>query len=79
MIHTLKNMIGSGTDWTKVVGPLSKTIYWQRTVPLPCPPSLIERFQDAWAVLTGRAYAVQWPETGDLEKILGNGLGEIRE
>lgn len=29
------------------------------------------RIADAWAVLTGRAYAFKWPEPGEVEQAIG--------
>lgn len=34
-------------------------------------PYTAGRLFAAWAVLTGRAYAFQWPKTGDLESAVG--------
>ena len=34
-------------------------------------PYTANRLVAAWWVLTGRAYALQWPRTGDLEDTLG--------
>lgn len=33
-------------------------------------PYTAGRLKAAWAVLTGRAYAFEWPKAGDLEDIL---------
>lgn len=34
----------------------------------------IERLRAAWWVLTGRAYAFEWPKAGDLEAAIGKPL-----
>jgi len=39
-----------------------KTGRWLPAVPLPYYPEWPGRIRDAWAVLRGRAEAVQWPE-----------------
>jgi hypothetical protein len=43
---------------------------WVRAVPLPYFGTPFERLHVAWWVFTGRAYAVEWPKAGDLEKAL---------
>lgn len=43
---------------------------WVRAVPEPFYGGIIDRMRDAWAVLCGEAYAVQWPKAGDLEDAL---------
>lgn len=40
---------------------------WVRSILMPYDGNKIKA---AWCVLTGKAYALQWPEPGDLEKIL---------
>lgn len=35
-------------------------------------PYTANRLVAAWWVLTGRAYALQWPKAGDLERALGH-------
>lgn len=40
---------------------------WVRAV---CVPYMGKRLMAAWWVLTGRAYAVLWPEPGELETII---------
>lgn len=34
-------------------------------------PYCWRRWKAAWYVLTGRAYAIQWPDPGDLERAVG--------
>lgn len=41
-----------------------------RHVKAVCEPYDGNRLRAAWWVLTGRAYAFQWPKAGDLEKAL---------
>lgn len=61
MIHQLRDMIsGPGTQAQTPRG-------WASAVPLPFYGGLLDRCRDAWAVLTTRAYAVRWPEPGELE------------
>lgn len=47
---------------------------WVRAVPLPYHANFFERLRPAFLVLTGRAYAIDWPEDGDLEKALRRGM-----
>lgn len=60
MIHRLGSMIGS----RGVSTPLG------RAVPLPFYDGFLGRLRDAWAVLRGRAFAVRWPVSGELEEAL---------
>lgn len=60
MIHRLGSMIGSGCVST----PMG------RAVPLPFYEGVLGRLRDAWAVLRGRAFAVKWPVSGELEEAL---------
>ena len=46
---------------------------WYRAVPLPFPGGLFDRLRDAWLVITEHAYAVRWPEPGELETALARG------
>jgi hypothetical protein len=66
MIHHLGDM---------VTGPGAQTRLpdgrWVRAVPLPFYGGLFDRCRDAWAVIRGDAYAVRWPEAGELEDALG--------
>jgi hypothetical protein len=39
-----------------------------------CEPYTAGRLKAAWWVLTGRAYAFEWPKAGDLEAAIGMGL-----
>jgi hypothetical protein len=61
-IHRLGDMIAG-----KGITTQSSPGVWVRAVPLPYTGA---RIKAAWMVLTGRAYAVQWPEAGDLERAL---------
>lgn len=61
-IHTLSGMFSPHVDaglpdgrWVKAVAE----------------PYSGDKIRAAWWVLTGRAYAFQWPEAGDLEKAVG--------
>lgn len=36
-----------------------------------CEPYTANRIVAAWRVLTGRAYAIDWPKAGDLERAIG--------
>lgn len=58
-IHRLGDMIASKGIMTQ-----TRNGMWVRAVPLPYTGN---RLKSAWMVLTGRAYAIQWPEAGDLE------------
>lgn len=61
-IHRLQDMIGS-----KSVGAKMPDGRYVRAVPMPYHGA---RIKAAWAVLTGKAFAVEWPNAGDLEKAL---------
>jgi hypothetical protein len=61
-IHRLADMIGS-----KNVAAQLPDKSWVRAVPEPFTGN---RLKAAWTVLCGHAYAVEWPEPGDLEKAL---------
>ena len=65
-IFRLRDMIGSKDTQSSafINGP------WYRAVPLPFYFGLPTRFRAAWAVITGDAVAVRWPEAGELEKAL---------
>lgn len=58
-VHRLRDMIGSGGVEVCVDGKVF------RAVPEPYAG---RRLYAAWRVLIGKAYAVQWPEPGDLER-----------
>lgn len=76
MIHSLHHMIGSPQCATAVRVSLGNGIVreaWVRSVPLPFFGGLFDRLRDAWAVIRGDAYAVRWPEPGDLEVALKGG------
>lgn len=64
-IHRLADMIGS-KDCSTGMGSGPRQV-WVRAVPLPYTGN---RIKAAWAVLKGQAYAVEWPQAGDLEKAL---------
>lgn len=61
-IHRLADMVGCKN--TQVGLPDGR---WVRAVPMPYTGN---RIKAAWAVFTGSAYAVTWPDHGDLEKAL---------
>ena len=65
MIHRLADMIGS--PHTQAGLPDGR---WVRAVPCPVVPGVFGRLSAAWAVLTGKAHAVRWPEHGELERAL---------
>jgi hypothetical protein len=65
MIHRLRNMIG-GPD----VGCGMPDGRYVRAVPCPFYGGLFDRLRDARAVVMGNAYAVRWPEPGELEAAL---------
>lgn len=64
-IHSLSSMIGSKTVQTPI-----ETYGHVRAVPSPFHAGLFGRLRAAWYIVTGKAYAVRWPEAGDLEKAL---------
>jgi hypothetical protein len=61
-VHKLSDMLGGNGAQAGL--PDGR---WVRAIPLPYTGN---RLTAAWWVLTGRAYAVLWPEAGDLEAIL---------
>ena len=61
-IHRLADMIGNENEQAGL--PDGR---WVRAVSLPYTGA---RLTAAWAVLRGRAYAIQWPKAGDLERVL---------
>lgn len=61
-IHTLGDMFSVGCQAGLPDG---------RYVAAVAEPYTANRLVAAWWVLTGRAYALQWPKAGDLEKALG--------
>lgn len=63
-IFTIGHMIGSRDTMA------SDGNRWFRAVPLPYYHGIIARLCAAWAVVTGNAYAVRWPEPGELEHAL---------
>jgi hypothetical protein len=64
VIHTLSHMIGSHRT------TLHTGRRWARVVPAPFVGGILDRVTDAAAVLTGKAYAVEWPEPGELEEAI---------
>jgi hypothetical protein len=69
-IHRLADMIGSQNNQAGL--PDGR---WVRAVPMPYQGA---RLKAAWAVLRGMAYAVEWPQSGDLEKALAVGAENVR-
>ena len=61
MIYTLLSLIGDKSCQTNMPGTGGR---WVRAVPLPYYGGYIK---GAWAVLTGKAVAVRYPVTGELE------------
>lgn len=64
MIYTIRDLIGSedcksGTQFGR----------WSRAVPLPFYGGYLSA---AWAVLRGKAVAVRYPESGELEQALAH-------
>jgi len=57
-IHSLADMIGDPNTTTPE----------GRAVPLPYLATFPQRLRAAWWVLAGRAFAVRWPEPGELEQ-----------
>jgi len=43
---------------------------WVRAVPEPFCGGLLDRLRDALAIIRGKAFAVQWPAPGELERAL---------
>lgn len=68
MIHRLADMIGSAQD-----GQSHPTRGYVRAVPLPFYGGFFDRLRDARAVIAGKAFAVRWPEGGELEDALRQG------
>lgn len=62
-IHTLRDLIGSADVTASPDG-----WHYMRAVPMPYEG---QRLRAAWAVFTGRAYAVRWPGLGEFEKAVG--------
>lgn len=65
MIMSLASMIATKNVQAGLPGGV-----WVRAVPMPYRGNLVERCADAIAIITGRAYAVTWPEPGELERAL---------
>lgn len=61
-IHRLRDMIGAKNCQAGL--PDGR---WVRAVPEPYTGN---RIKAAWAVLTGKAFAVEWPKDGELEAAL---------
>jgi len=71
-IHTLDRVF-AGPDCQagveRDIGGGTKVL-WYRAVCEPYHTFGLERIKAAWAVLTGKAHAFQWPEPGDLERVI---------
>lgn len=67
MIYTIRDLVGSSDC-------LSGDAHgrWSRAVPLPFYGDYL---RSAWAVLCGRAVAVRYPASGDLEQALSESGG----
>jgi hypothetical protein len=65
MIYTIRSLVGSADCQS---GPDAKG-RWSRAVPLPFYGGYLSA---AWAVLRGRAVAVRYPESGELEQALAD-------
>ena len=72
MIHRLRDMIGAPNVTEQFHDVIKRRSSWVRSVPEPFHGGVIDRCRDAWAVATGRAYAVKWPTGGELEDALGD-------
>jgi hypothetical protein len=70
VVYTIRALIGSADCQT---GPDARG-RWSRAVPLPCYGG---HLAGAWAVLTGKAVAVRYPVSGELEQALQD-TGGIR-
>jgi hypothetical protein len=69
-VHRLADMLGSDSDKSCMIVPDGNggsRQLWVRSVPAPYSGN---RLVAAWWVLRGRAYAVEWPKAGELEKAL---------
>ena len=66
-IHSLRRCYSPGVS-TEVREERGGTTY-VRAVRAVCEPYTAGRLLAAWWVLTGRAYAFEWPKPGDFEKI----------
>jgi hypothetical protein len=64
-IHRMADMIGT-KDCQTGMESVARQV-WVRAVPLPYTGN---RIKAALAVLRGQAYAVEWPQAGELEKAL---------
>lgn len=64
-IHRLRDMVAP-----EGISASSDGNRWYRAVPPPYPSNFFQRARAAYFVLTGKAYAVQWPELGDLERAM---------
>ncbi len=64
-IHTIDRVVGSKNCQTGLKTQGGER--WVRAIPEPYTAGSI---QAAWWVLTGRAFALKWPEPGDLERAL---------
>ena len=64
MIHRLRDMIAPDCQAELPNGR------WVMAVPMPFYGGLFDRLRDAWAVIRGNAFTIQWPEAGELEDAL---------
>lgn len=65
-INTIASMVGASGVKTS---PDGKS--WVRSVPVPYSKNWRETLRAAWWILTGKAEAVVWPASGDLERFVG--------
>jgi len=65
MVQHLRSMIGGYGNSTYAKGR------WVMSVPLPFYTGLLGRLRDAVQVVRGKAYAIHWPEPGELEDAMG--------
>lgn len=71
MIHRLRDMIGTPNCQTEFPHAFDGKTYWVRAVPEPFYGGLLDRIRDAAAILSGSAFAVHWPDAGELEDAVG--------
>ena len=66
-IHTVGRMFAGPDTHARTV--IDGQPVWVRAVLEPYHTYPVERVKAAWAVLTGKAHAVEWPKDGDLERV----------
>lgn len=66
-IHTIERMFC--IPGTEAVATRYGKQFWARAVCEPYHLSPVQRVKASWAVLTGKAHAVEWPQPGDLERV----------